>query len=246
MRRKKTPFEKWFSISRHARRKGAVNAQYNTDYASLKARIIEGDTIRYTHGSKNSLDEHFQDLQSEFIGSSELVYQHAKLIVLIRREADVAKNFALFESLWEQEAEFLLVNMNTRWLVAAADTFADNANSHLDRACSLLVSALVNTIKLSETERRIMDSQPLDAHAAAQLDLTHNRMALADGLSAFAVGSDDTLRNFRWRLDALIRDVDGESIPLLIAEQVFLNLQQLDNVYARFKACHTREKTSWW
>lgn len=249
MRRQKTRFEKWFSISRHQRRKGAANvmpAIANADYAAMKARLIEGEAVVYTHGSKHSLDEHLHDLRAEFVGRSELVYHHAKLIVLIRREADIDANYAAFEALWQQEVEFLLANMNTRWLIAAADTFADNAASPVDRTAALLASSLVNTIKLSETERRVMAAKPLDAQLAANFNLGQNRMALDDGLSAFAVGTDDTLRNFRWRLDALLRDMGDTSIALQIAAQVFANLQDIDTVYARFKACHTREKTQWW
>ena len=249
MKRNKTRFEKWFSLSRHARRKGAAEtakALGEVSFSSLKSQQIRGDQARYTHGSKNDLAEHIDDLRSEFIGNSELVYFHAKIIVLIRREADVEKNFQLFEQLWQQETAYLLEHLNTRWLVAAADTYADHGRSSIDRTAALLASSLVNAVKLSETERNIMAAQALSAEAAAAYNLQQNRMALDDGLSAFAVGTDDTLRNFRWRLDKLLRDEGEASIALQIAVQVFVNLQTCESIYARFRACHSRDKTGWW
>ena len=91
--RRKSAFEKWFSFTRHRRRFGAdahtqqLDAQ---DYSQLRERIIvqDGEEAKYAHGASVNLDEHLAKVRREFIGQSELLYQHAMLIVLIRREAD--------------------------------------------------------------------------------------------------------------------------------------------------------------
>ena len=68
------------------------------------------------------------------------------------------------------------------------------------------------------------------------------RVPLFDGTSAFAVGTDDTLRNMRWRIDRAAKmNIAGE-----ILLEIFLRMQKHNTVYKRFKDKHTRNKTGWW
>ena len=81
-RRDKTRFERWFSLSRHKRRSGAIvlSEKISSDFSQQKQITIDGDEIQYTHGSSNNLEEHFVALRDEFIDQSELCYTHAKII----------------------------------------------------------------------------------------------------------------------------------------------------------------------
>lgn len=243
-RRDKTKFEKFFSLSRHKRRANAevLSSMISTDFKPQKETIIEGMEKRYTHGSSNDLEEHFKALRSEFIGESELVYTHAKIIVLIRREFEEKKHFQLFEQLWDEEKEFLLEHLSTRWLISAVDTFADFSKDQSVQALSLACVCLLNTVKIQETERYITHADKLTDDNERVEQLQKERFPLFDGTSAFAVGTDDTLRNMRWRIDKLANvNVAGE-----ILLEVFQRLQQYDTVYRRFKERHTRAKTGWW
>jgi len=71
--RDKSKLEKWFSFSRHKRRFGAkkLSGLISTDFSQQRKIVIDGDTIRYTHGSSHDLDEHFEALKHEFSGQSE-------------------------------------------------------------------------------------------------------------------------------------------------------------------------------
>lgn len=105
-----------------------------------------------------------------------------------------------------------------------------------------LAHVLVNTVKIQETERLILNSiSNTDNHDQISI-LQTQRVALFDGTSAFAVGTDDTLRNMRWRIDKTAKTNIAGQILL----EVFIRLQQHDTVYKRFKDRHTREKTGWW
>lgn len=245
MKRDKTKFEKWFSLSRHQRRAGAktLSGQLSTDFSALKAQTIPGDEIAYTHGSANNLEAHFSALRQEFAGQSELCYTHAKIIVLIRRESDVDKNFELFQQLWQAEKAFLLKHLNTRWLIAATDTFADHTKDEVIRSLSIACVCLLNTIKLQESERFITNAWqcPNDQEKLERLD-NEERFPLFDGTSVFKFGTDDTLRNMRWRIDKVAKlNVAGE-----ILLEIFLRLQEFDTVYKRTKDRHARNKTGWW
>ena len=251
MKRRKTPFEKWFSFNRHRRRFGAaaLAAPGEDDWAALKAQLVPGEPGQeraYAHGSAPDLAEHLARVRGEFVGLPQLLYRHAQLIVLIRREADVRGNYARFEALWRAEAPFLCARLDLRWLVAACDTFIDHAGDPTLRALALNGVVLANTVKLQETERFLQGpaaaAAPDDPQALQALR-TH-RVGLLDGLSAFIAGTDDTLRNMRWRLE----DVCALHPLGALVLEIFERLQRPgnDNVYLRFRQRHTRDKTRWW
>ena len=244
-RRDKTRLEKWFSLSRHKRRSGAseLSDQISMDFNKQKNQLINDGEVTYTHGSTNNIEEHFIALKSEFKGQSELCYAHAKIIVLIRRDFEAKKYFAIFERLWQEEKDFLLKNLNTRWLISATDTFADYSNDNVIQALSLACSCLLNTVKIQESERFITNAQDCadDQEKITKLD-NEERFALFDGASVFKFGTDDTLRNMRWRIDKMAKiNIAGE-----ILLEIFKRLQKFDTVYKRSKQRHTRSKTSWW
>ncbi len=244
-KRDKTKFEKWFSLSRHKRRSGAkeLSSLISTDFKSQREQIILGDEVIYTHGSSNSVEEHFKALKKEFIGQSELCYTHAKIIVLIRRDFEIDNYFKLFEQLWQEEKEYLLKNLNTRWLIAAADTFADYSDNDAIKSLSIACVCLLNTVKLQESERFLTNSDQCkdDKEKQNRLD-NEERFALFDGTSVFKFGTDDTLRNMRWRINKAAKiNIAGE-----ILLEIFKRLQKFDTVYKRTKDRHVRNKTGWW
>ena len=244
-RRNKNRFEKWFSLSRHKRRVGAqeLSDQISMDFIKQKSQYIANGKTIYTHGSADKLEDHFKDLKKEFTGQSELCYTHAKIIVLIRRDFDAKKHFDIFEQLWIEEKDFLLKKLNTRWLLSAADTLADHSNNDAVKCLSITCACLLNTIKIQESERYITNANKCkdDKEKIAILD-NEERVALFDGTSAFKIGTDDTLRNMRWRIDKVAKiNIAGE-----ILLEVFLRLQKHDTVFKRTRTRHTREKTGWW
>ncbi len=244
--RKKSKFEQWFSFSRHKRRFGADKVYQtlaNRNIEQLKTTIIQGDTITYTYGSATDLNEHIQNLKQEFIGQPELNHFHASLIVLIRRDIDVDKNYQTFKELWLTERDFLLEHLNTRWLISACDTFIDYDEDKTLQAILMNAISLINTIKLQETEHLLCQTHYQENEQIKQ-QLQHERVALFDGTSAFAVGTDDTLRNMRWRLDKVCAYHELGQIVIEIFER--LQSQQNHNVYSRFRQRHTRERTRWW
>lgn len=249
MKRRKTAFEKWFSLSRHQRRQGASEvaaALLDVNLQVLKTQKVPGDAPQYLHGSYPDLREHLQHLQGEFAGQPQLLLHHAALIVLIRREAQTGSQYARFRALWDAESEFLCRHLNLRWLVSACDTFIDHDRDPLLRALMVQGTLLVNTVKLCETERFLQSppDAPLSDQPAALHRLQSGRVALFDGLAGFTAGTDDTLRNMRWRLNEVCA-----LHPLgVVVREIFERLQQdgNDNVYLRFRQRHTRDRTRWW
>lgn len=246
----KTPKSKLaslFSLNQHRKRLGAATVAKKFDqlgWDEMREQMIDGSHIEYTYGSDKNLQNHLENLRCEFVGHSELAYYHATLIVLIRRGYQVDKEFKLFEQLWHEQKDYLIHALNTRWLISACDTFIDYSDDDYLKALLMNAVILVNTIKLQESERyltAIDNSKPDDGRYTS---LQNERLALFDGVAGFAVGTDDTLRNMRWRLDKL-----AQSHPLgdLVIE-IFERVQKPDSstVYSRFRDLHTRDKTAWW
>ena len=83
--RRKSRLERLLSFNQHRRRWGAAKyTAADADLAAMKARLLgEGLALR-TRGSQKSLDRHIENLRCEFSGQSELLWHHARLIVLTR------------------------------------------------------------------------------------------------------------------------------------------------------------------
>ncbi|MCF3642344.1 hypothetical protein LXM94_20440 [Rhizobium sp. TRM95111] len=243
MARKKSRIEAFLSFSRHRKRWGA--GRYSAlagDLEPLKHRLVEPSDRMAKTGHIDSIDEHLANLRIEFSGRPELVYEHGKLVVLIRREFDVAQNYARFRRLWDEEGDFLCANLNLRWLVSAADTFADHDPDMGVRAIGMMVSVFANTVKIYETDRFVFGHTSETPLPARTEDLKANRRDLFEGMRLFLVGSDDTLRNMRWRLEPFF-----EHGPVgCLARTVYDRMQENPTAFARFRALHHRDRTTWW
>ena len=247
IRRRKTRIEKWLSFNRYRRRFGARALSADLlrgDLEALKRHLVTGDEAEYAYGSLPDLQSHLQRLRREFVGQSELLYHHAALIVLIRRESDVARNFARFKHLWLAEQDFLAEQLDLRWLVAACDTLIDHDPDLALRAALMNGVLLVNTVKLQETERLLQAQGGAADDPQALAALQSRRIGLCDGLSAFVAGTDDTLRNMRWRLEKICAVHPLGDIAMVIFDR--LQRPTNDNVFSRFRRRHTRDRTRWW
>lgn len=242
-RRQKTRFEKFFSINQHRKRLGAAkNMSDEFDLEMLKNKIIDEGEPEQTYGSDKSLETHLKNLRREFSGQSELLFHHAKLIVLLRREYQTRQTFAQFYELWSNEGVFLCGNLNLRWLVSACETFVDHDDDPLKRAAALQGSLMANVVKIYETERALAASEVPGMNEEKVNRLHDNLEPLFGGMSCFAVGTDDTLRNLRWRLDIVFQT----PIIGLIVKEIFDRLQTEDTAFNRMRLLHKRERTSWW
>lgn len=242
-KRKKSAFENFFSFKRHRRRIGASKAVDSVvDLGLMKRRQTNSESQQFTHGSDNDLIRHLGNLAAEFHEMPELLYYHAKLIVLLRREYKVRETFQKFYDLWDQEHRFLLEHLNTRWLIAAADSFVDHHSDPVARSHAFSATCLVNTCKIYETERFATKSVIKDYDPQRLDTLQKKRVGLFDGTSAFAVGTDDTLRNMRWRMDAL--PMTGPCTMIL--KEIFKRLNLHETAYKRMVENHHRANTRWW
>lgn len=108
-------------------------------------------------GREANFIRHFRKLQPEFSDQSRLAHLLGATIVVLRRVPDCAEAAQLFHEITESYAKELASEMKMRWLVSVCDSFADHGRGQAQRAMGIAGSLLANTLKLSETERRIYD-----------------------------------------------------------------------------------------
>lgn len=99
-------------------------------------------------------------LATEFAGRSALALEHALAIACLRRRAWPDEAPALFRRIWVEEAERMLAELDTRWLISAAITFADHGATESERFLGQSVKILFSLVKLYEFERLYSGQDP--------------------------------------------------------------------------------------
>ncbi len=246
MKKRPNTLHKIFSFSRWQRRFGAtklkVAAMHEEDMERLKTSIIDQGPAVLSRGSAKDILQHYSTLRQEFSGQPELCFHHAMLIVMLRREVDVPKTYARFEALWRDHGEWLLKNLNIRWLVSACDTFADHSTNESERALALATTVLANTVKAYETENVMSRHTMVNYDPDLISKVQQESIPLIDGMSCYTVGTDDTLRNMVWRM----KEITPKFTSGLILMQVFQRLCILPTAFGRMRQAHTRAKTQFW
>lgn len=208
----------------------------------MKNTTIQDAPPRQTRGAEKSIEKHISNLRVEFSGQSELLFYHAKLIVLIRRGHAVGTTYKEFKKLWNEEAEFLRTSLNLRWLISAADTFCDHDPDPSVRSIALAASVMANTTKIYESERYLTDNASIRILPQKADEVKKQLVPLFDGMSCFTVGTDDTLRNMAWRIKAL-----SKTKPVgLILGAIWDRHQSENTAFGRFRRVHERKSTEWW
>ena len=241
--RKKTLVERFLSLNQHLRRRGGSRVSIDSpSYSELENTIVKGDSSCPTWGSTRDLTTHLKNLRMEFVGRSELELHHANLVVLLRRRYKLKETYTAFHSLWDHSRSFLLDRLNLRWLVSAADSIADYDPDPTQRSIAVSVSLLVNTVKLCESERFLCASEDRVFVRSRVNEVQTGVVPLVEGMSCFTAGTDDTLRNLLWRVEAQ----SSEGLAGSILKTCFQRIQECETVYSRFRHVHTRSRTSWW
>ncbi|QLQ19315.1 MAG: hypothetical protein HZT43_12630 [Exiguobacterium profundum] len=118
---------------------------------------------------------------------------HAVVIVALRRRIDVPENWARFMALWARHGHWMLKHLNSRWLISACDTIADDHPAPGIRAAATAASATLTTLRLAETGRaRGADLRPLGRN--------YTNRPLYDGLIWFNIGQGDAVANLEARI----------------------------------------------
>lgn len=205
------------------------------DAATLDAIFLDAGPPAVARGRGTRLIDHLALVAREFSGQSLLTFRAAWLIVSIRRGVEQADALRAFFALWDEGGDRLCRDLDLRWLVSCADTFAQHGRTQVERALGQSASMLANTAKLYESERAAgqVTGLPGDIDAATRL---------FDGMTAYSFGRGDVIRNMVSRLDAL----EGATPAERLQREVVRRLFSAETVFRRAMDVHHRASTLPW
>ena len=106
----------------------------------------------------------------------------------------------------------------------------------------MMTTLFANTIKLQESERHLCNAETIETDPVRIAHVQKELVPLFEGMSCFTVGTDDTLRNMRWRLQEFC-EVEPTGA---ILKTVWDRCQIENTVFARMRKLHHRSRTQWW
>ena len=204
----------------------------------MKYRIVPGAFVAPPRRKAANIGSQIATLREEFGSKPELLFYHAALISLLRREDDESEAYTCFETIWVEETEFLRDELDSRWLIAACDTFADHAQDPIVRALAISGSVCANTVKLYETENWAAGRRGQELNYRAVTP----HIQLFDGTTAFLIGSGDLIFNMQKRFSAIL----DRSHPIAaIVSELFRRMHMHDTVFSRFRDEHHATHSLW-
>jgi len=172
----------------------------DVEFGLLKAKQVVAPEQMPEDLPKYGIAAKAAQLQLEHVGKSELLLLHALLIAILRRRDPPADATSLFLRLWREEGQYLAAELDIRWKISAATTFADHGETGDQRALGMGLSILFDMIKIHESERRLSGQsgrKPFKRNRAERLP------SLAFGMRSYSFKRGDLDRNMLARLWAL-------------------------------------------
>lgn len=156
------------------------------------------------------------------------------LIVQLRRRNNPEQHWPVFKNLIESNLEQICSELDTRWLVSVADTYADYGTP-VEKRNALYISMIANFEKLWATNLLMYD---LKLNKVRLEKLKNNEtIPLWDGMYSFNINRGDMTRNLFGRLF----DFQKET-PVLekVLETVLERMQNNDTTLANLSKYHGR------
>jgi hypothetical protein len=174
-------------------------------------------------------NKHLFQIAQEFSGKNFIDFYHAGLSMFIRRNATNGHYLGSFLRLWERHSAYLLKHLDTRWLVAACDTYADHGTAE-EKGVAFSAVLLANTIKLYETENK------LDKASHKHIS-TPDTQPLFDGVQSFRTSRGDMVSNIVRRS---LKSFPKDNVPSLILTELLRRFHLYDTVFRRMDKVQTR------
>ena len=206
------------------------------NFKPLKTRLVRPIEEPF-RSSDSTFAYKLRELSAQFEGQPELLALHGLLIANLRRRDQPPQTAPLFLRMWREEPEFLLENLDARWLVSAITTFADHGETEVQRRLGHALMVLFSTIKLYETERLHSGAEPWEAFT--EIRKRPRRLALQ--MDPYAIHSGGLDVNM---LGRLWQDASQDAVIWPLAQRLLLLLDADDrSVFRRFKLMREARQT---
>lgn len=156
------------------------------------------------------------------------------LIVQLRRQNNVEQNWQAFQKIIAKNLNQVCSELDTRWLISVADTYAD-FGSPVEQRNALYISMIANFEKLWATHLLMYDLKP---NIERTNKLRNNEtIPLWDGMYSFNINRGDMTRNLFGRLFEFQKET-----PVLekILETVLKRMIENETTLANLSTYHKR------
>lgn len=144
-------------------------AALGTDLAALREmRLPPAPPPLPDHSSRHAAKEH--ELRCELGGETELVLLHGLCVAHLRKRAFPPHTPDLFYKIWQEQGDYLLKALSTRWLISAVITFGEHGKTASEQALGRELGMLFSLMKLYEFERLFSGKRPEDAFGLRKLE----------------------------------------------------------------------------
>jgi hypothetical protein len=219
-----------------------INSLFQTPVSELVQQTVQGVSAVPSYGLKPDLYEHACMLRDEFIGKRAILLYHALLNVRLRRQIELPDTISRFRNVWLECRPILLSELDSRWLISACDSMIDHFEEPEERLVALAAVLMMNTIKLYETERLACGQYQSQITLDKPALQWQGRHELFNGVSAFAIGQGDMVKNMLKRVD-LVLDLSTFASPILA--EITRRINRYDTVYKRLGDVHVNSDTIW-
>ena len=216
------------------------------DIPSFKTKTLPRTPVRSLEQRRKEerVIRRLKNLKEEFSEKNYLEFFHAVTIHFIRNRLNLQHCLSNFWTIWNEEAEFMISHLNSRWLVSACDTIIDHSEEPDEVATAITAILFMNTIKLYETERFVQPQAVSDGFDMQQADLAmlSRQTYLFDGMLIYTIGRGDMIKNM---LDRIMTHSNSR-IASAILKELIRRAATHNTIFKRLREAHTQEKTRWW
>jgi hypothetical protein len=205
------------------------------DFDALKGGKIAPDTRYAPKGWSEDVHEEWVMLMRQYGPGPALCFAVCALTPLLRRDIDFDRNFANFNALWESHGDFLLKNLQSRWLISTLDTYIMCPRSPAEQAWAFMGAFFMKTIKLYESENMRRSSYP-DLRKPAQGPLPnrmrkrHGRVMLFEGIQTFNVNAPGDMIE---KMEKRLMTVESDELCYRICCELWRRAHQKQTIYRR-------------
>lgn len=180
--------------------------------------------------ARSRITRKWHEICQEFEGRPELFARHALAIAVLRRDNPPKEARGFFLRLWSEKGQLLAEELEVRWLISAASTFADHGTTIEQRLAGQGCYMLFDLIKLHDSERRMSGRPNHKPFAGAR----RNRDALAFSMVPYSLRGGDLDRNMLARLwqlaesDPVFRPLGFRMLRMVMTDKrtVFARIQR--------------------
>lgn len=210
----------------------------DVDLNLIKSQIVARSEEITEEFSSRNLSFKASEFQNEFKGQSNLLFLHALVIAVLRRRKPPEKAVRLFQRMWKEQGEFLVEELNTRWKISAATTFAEHGSTFEQRSVGMGLSILFDSMKMHDSERR-RTGQP--GRVPFPRKPGTRMFPLPFGLAPYSLHDGDLDRNILARL--WIQASEDETIFPLARSMLFEILSDQRSIFARVQKLRQRRQS---